>query len=146
MADIVFCRINRHSPSTVNKAWFLFQVNRILSFLVSFLLLSCSPPFFLCSDLFLFNKAKLISVFSINDCIVFLSINQWIHKCGQWSNTIDSSHSTVLLWDSFFLIIRSNQFAINIEQILVQIIIWVWLVDWNHCHLWLFNMWSLGHW
>ena len=41
-----------------------------LSILVSLLLLSISPPSFLCSDLFLFNKAKSISYFSINDCIV----------------------------------------------------------------------------
>ena len=41
-----------------------------LSILVSLLLLSISPPSFLCSDLFLFNKAKSISYFNINDCSV----------------------------------------------------------------------------
>ena len=54
----------------VNPTWFPMQVNRILSILVSLLLLSSSPPSFLCSDLFLFNKAKSISYCSINDCIV----------------------------------------------------------------------------
>ena len=53
----------------VNPTWFPFQFNRILSILVSLLLLSISPPSFLCSDLFLFNKAKSISYFNINDCI-----------------------------------------------------------------------------
>ena len=54
----------------VNPTWFPMQVNRILSILVSLLLLSSSPPFFLCCNLFLFNKAKSISYFNINDCTV----------------------------------------------------------------------------
>ena len=45
----------------VNPTWFPIQFNRILSILVSLLLLSSSPPSFLCCDLFLFNKAKTIS-------------------------------------------------------------------------------------
>ena len=45
----------------VNPTWFPIQVNRILSILVSMLLLSISPPSFLCCDLFLFYKAKSIS-------------------------------------------------------------------------------------
>ena len=45
----------------VNPTWFPIQVNRILSILVSLLLLSISPPSFLCCDLFLFNEAKSIS-------------------------------------------------------------------------------------
>ena len=45
----------------VNPTWFPIQFNRILSILVSLLLLSSSPPSFLCCDLFLFNKAKSIS-------------------------------------------------------------------------------------
>ena len=86
MAEIVFCRINRHSPSTVNKTWFPFQVNRILSFLVSILLLSCSPPFF-----YAVNYSYSIWLnqypFSISMIVLhYLSIDQWIHKCGQWSN------------------------------------------------------------
>ena len=66
----------------VNPTWFPMQVNRILSILVSLLLLSSSPPSFLCSDLFLFNKAKSISYFSINDCIV-LSI-YWTMDSQMW--------------------------------------------------------------
>ena len=54
----------------VNPTWFPIQVNRILSILVSLLLFTSSPLSFLCSDLFLFNEAKSISYFSINDCIV----------------------------------------------------------------------------
>ena len=55
----------------VNPTWFPMQVNRILSILVSLLLLSSSPLSFICRDLFLFNWEKSISYFNINDCIVF---------------------------------------------------------------------------
>ena len=68
----------------VNPTWFPIQFNRILSILVSLLLLSSSPPSFLCSDLFLFYKAKSISYFSINDCIV-LSI-YWSMDSQMWIN------------------------------------------------------------
>ena len=78
-------------------------------------------------------------------CIIYLLINGFTNVNNHQQISIHSNHSIVSLSNPIFLIIRSNQFAINIEQILVQIIIWVWLVDWNHCHLWLFNMWSLGH-
>ena len=53
-----------------------------LSILVSLLLLSSSLPSFLCCDPFLFNKAKSISYFSINDCIV-LSI-YWSMDSQMW--------------------------------------------------------------
>ena len=72
-------------------------------------------------------------------CIIYL-LNNGFTNVGNDQISIDSSHSTVLLWDSFFLIIRSNQFAINIERILVQTIIWLVLSDWSHCHLWMFNV------
>ena len=49
--------------------------------------------------------------------------------------SIHSNHSIVSLSNPIFLIIRSNQFATNIEQILIQTILWLVLVDWNHCHL-----------
>ena len=65
-----------------NPTWFPFQVIRILSILVSLLLLSISPPCFLCSDLLLFNEAKSISYFNINDCIV-LSI-YWTMDSQMW--------------------------------------------------------------
>ena len=78
-------------------------------------------------------------------CIVYL-LNNGFTNVNDHQISIDSNHSYVSLSNPIFLIIRSNQFAINIEQILVQTIIWLWLVDWNHCHLWMFNMWSIGHW
>ena len=76
--QMIDCRIDW----MVNPTWFSIQVSRILSILVSLLLLSTSPPSFLCSDLFLFNKAKSISYFSINDCIV-LSI-YWSMDSQMW--------------------------------------------------------------
>ena len=69
----------------VNPTWFPFQVNRILSILVSLLLLSSSPLSFLCSDLFLFNEAKSTSYLSISDCIV-LSI-YWSMDSQMWIYT-----------------------------------------------------------
>ena len=65
-----------------NPTWFPFQFNRILSILVSLLLLSRSPPSFLCCDRFLLNKAKSISYFNIYDCIV-LSI-YWTMDSQKW--------------------------------------------------------------
>ena len=80
-------------------------------------------------------------------CIIYLLNNGFTNVNNDHQQiSIHSNHSIVSLSNPIFLIIRSNQFAINIEQILVQTIIWLWLVDWNHCHLWMFNMWSLGHW
>ena len=79
-------------------------------------------------------------------CIFYLLNNGFTNVNNHHQISIHSNHSIVSLSNPIFLIIRSNQIAINIEQILVQTIIWVWLVDWNHCHLWMFNMWSMGHW
>ena len=80
-------------------------------------------------------------------CIIYLLINGFTNVNNNHQQmSIHSNHSIVSLSNPIFLIIRSNQFAINIEQILIQTIIWLWLVDWNHYHLWMFNMWSLGHW
>ena len=53
-----------------------------LSILVSLLLLSISSSSFLCCDLFLFNKAKSISYFSINDCIALSSY--WSMDSQMW--------------------------------------------------------------
>ena len=68
-----------------------------LSILVSLLLLSRSPPSFLCCDLFLFNKAKSTSYFSINDCIV-LSI-YWSMDSQMWiiTNKYQSIWTTIPL-------------------------------------------------
>ena len=80
-------------------------------------------------------------------CIIYLLNNGFTNVNNDHQQiSIHSNHSIVSLSNPICLIIRSNQFAINIEQILIQTIIWVWLVDWNRCHLWMFNMWSLGHW
>ena len=79
-------------------------------------------------------------------CIIYLLINGFTNVNNYQQISIHSNHSIVSLSNPIFLIIRSNQFAINIEQILVQTIIWLILVDWNRCHLWKFNMWSMGHW
>ena len=78
---LIDCRIDW----MVNPTWFPIQVSRILSILVSLLLLSSSPPSFLCCELFLFNEAKPISYFSINDGIL-LSI-YWTMDSQMWINT-----------------------------------------------------------
>ena len=102
--------------------------------------------FIVYSELYSFNKAKSVFYFNLKNCIALSIRLQWIHKWNNHQISIHSNHSIVSLSNPIFLIIRSNQFAINIEQILIQTILWLWLVDWNHCHLWMFNMWSLGHW
>ena len=79
-------------------------------------------------------------------CIIYLLINGFTNGNKYQQISIHLIHSIVSLSNPICLVIRSNQFAINIEQILIQTIIWLWLVDWNHCHLWMFYMWSMGHW
>ena len=74
-------------------------------------------------------------------CIIYLWINGFTNGNNHQQISIHSNHSIVSLSNPIFWIIQSNQFAINIEQILVQTIIWLWLVDCNHHHLWMFNMW-----
>ena len=86
------------------------------------------------------GKINILNQYQWWYCIIYLLNNGFTNVDNHQQISIDSSHSTVLLWDSFFLIIRSNQFAINIEQILIQTIIWLVLSDWSHCHLWMFNV------
>ena len=91
------------------------------------------------------GKINILNQYQWWYCIIYLFINGFTNV-GNDQISIHSNHSIVSLSNPIFLIIRSNQFAINIEQILIQTIIWLVLSDWSHCHLWMFNMWSLGHW
>ena len=122
----------------VNPTWFLLQVNRILSILVH----CCYYPlllhfFYAVNNSYSIRRSQYpISISMI--VLYYLSIiNGFTNVNHHQQISIHSFHSIVSLSSPifFFLIIRSNQFSINIEQILVQTIIWVWLVDWNHCHL-----------
>ena len=92
------------------------------------------------------GKINILFQYQWSYCIIYLLINGFTNVNDHQQISIHSNHSIVSLSNPIFLIIRSNQFAINIEQILIQTIIWLWLVDWNHCHLWMINMWSMGHW
>ena len=83
--------------------------------------------FYVYSDLFLFNKSKSISWFNINHCIVLYCIvlstdltmdsQMWIIIQYQSIPTIPLCHFMIMI---MIMIIRSKQFPINIEQILVQ--------------------------
>lgn len=69
--------------------------------------------------------------------ISFIVIYEWGTRNNEMRNvdnhhkSMDSYLSIVLLSNSVFSIILSNQFLISIEQILLQTIIWELLVDWN---------------
>ena len=73
-------------------------------------------------------------------CIIYLLNNGFTNVNNHQQISIHSNHSNVSLSNPICLIIRSNQFAINIEQILIQTIIGLVLSDWSHCHLWMFNV------
>ena len=72
--------------------------------------------FIVYSEFFLFNEAKSMSYFNLNDCIALSTCLQWIHKQNNHQISIHSNHSIVSLSNPIFLIIRSNLFAIIIEQ------------------------------
>ena len=72
--------------------------------------------FIVYSELFLFNEAKSMSYFNLNDCIALSTCLQWIHKWNNHQISIHSNHSIVSLSNPIFLTVRSNQFAIIIEQ------------------------------
>ena len=120
----------------VNPTWFPFQVNRILSILVSLLLLSSSPLFFYAVIYsYSIRQNQYLFQYQWLYCTIYLLNNGFTNVNNDQQILIHSNHSIASLSNPIFLIIRSNQFAINIEQILIQTILWLWLVDWNHCHL-----------
>ena len=96
---------------------------------------------FLCCNLFLFNKAKSISYFSINDYIV-LSI-YWTMDSQMWiiTNKCQSIRAIPLChYQSNLLDYPKQPVCYQYWTNPSSSILWLWLVDWNHCHLWMFNM------
>ena len=85
------------------------------------------------------------------NCGELLTYYQWIHKCESSSTNINPFipfHCVTIKSNLLLLLLdySKQQFAINIEQILVQTIIWLLFVDWYYCHLWMFYLWTLDHW
>ena len=110
---MIDCWIDR----MVNPAWFPIQFNRIWSnsSLVA-VIIQLFSLFIVYSKLFLFNEAKSISYFNLDDCIALSTCLQWIHKWNNHQISNHSNHSIVSLSNPVSLTVRSHQFAINFEQ------------------------------
>ena len=75
----------------------------------------------------LWGKTTLRFKYQYLYCFIYL-LNTGFTNVKNYQISIDWNHSIVSLSNPIILIIRSNQFTINIEQILIQSIIWLILV------------------
>ena len=98
------------NPIQFNRVWSNSSLVAVINQLFSL--------FIVYSELFLFNEAKSMSYFNLNDCIALSTCLQGIHKWNNHQISIHLNHSIVSLSNPIFLTVRSNQFAIIIEQIL----------------------------
>ena len=71
-----------------------------------------------------YGKINILFQYQWLYCIIYLLNNGFTNVNNHQQISIHSNHFVVSLSNPMFLIIRSNQFAIDIEQILVQTTIW----------------------